>query len=45
MNKPIATFHNAATGETVEREMTDDEYKVHLETQADNKPLESGSNE
>jgi hypothetical protein len=27
------------------REMTDDEYKVYLETQADNKPVENGSDE
>lgn len=26
MANPIATFHDAATGETVEREMTDEEY-------------------
>lgn len=26
MANPLATFHDAATGETVEREMTDEEY-------------------
>lgn len=29
--KPITVISNAETGEVVEREMTDEEYAIHLE--------------
>jgi hypothetical protein len=32
MSKPKGTFHDAITGETVERELTDEEYAALLAT-------------
>jgi len=37
MSKPIGTFHDAITGETIERELTDEE--IANLPQSDNDPL------
>jgi hypothetical protein len=34
MTKPMVRIHNVATGEVVDREMTDEEYTIHLADQA-----------
>ncbi len=39
MTKPNITIHDGATGETVEREMTDEEYETYLASQGQGTPI------